>query len=169
MGRHGSLTGVWGPRRFCGLVQFPGDVRRKVLLQLFLLLCHPFPVVSVPAPTSVLGELMLPGVGVGGPQWRAGLVMVGGASSRWAGRPVPGGCSSCRVMAELGPCLWGQVLMFPWGPRQWARVQGNAHTQGDPCLLESWPQVHLGAPLRIGVQPISVLWALVLRLLEGPS
>ncbi|XP_025135578.2 tubulin-specific chaperone D isoform X4 [Bubalus bubalis] len=30
---------------FCGLVQFPGDVRRKVLLQLFLLLCHPFPVI----------------------------------------------------------------------------------------------------------------------------
>ncbi|XP_045630834.1 tubulin-specific chaperone D isoform X3 [Ursus americanus] len=32
---------------FCGMVQFPGDVRRKVLLQLCLLLCHPFPVVSV--------------------------------------------------------------------------------------------------------------------------
>ena len=46
---------VGSPRRFCGLVQFPGDVRRKVLLQLFLLLCHPFPVVSVPAPTPVLG------------------------------------------------------------------------------------------------------------------
>lgn len=36
-----------GGRRFCGLVQFPGGVRRKVLLQLLLLLCHPFPVVSV--------------------------------------------------------------------------------------------------------------------------
>uniref|UniRef100_A0A8C3W5F8 Tubulin-specific chaperone D n=1 Tax=Catagonus wagneri TaxID=51154 RepID=A0A8C3W5F8_9CETA len=30
---------------FCGLVQFPGAVRRRVLLQLCLLLCHPFPVV----------------------------------------------------------------------------------------------------------------------------
>ncbi|XP_017920875.1 PREDICTED: tubulin-specific chaperone D isoform X2 [Capra hircus] len=30
---------------FCGLVQFPGDVRKKALLQLFLLLCHPFPVI----------------------------------------------------------------------------------------------------------------------------
>ncbi|XP_058417957.1 tubulin-specific chaperone D isoform X2 [Diceros bicornis minor] len=30
---------------FCGMVQFPGDVRRKVLLQLFLLLCHPFPMI----------------------------------------------------------------------------------------------------------------------------
>lgn len=31
----------------CGMVQFCGDVRKKVLLQLMLLLCHPFPVVSV--------------------------------------------------------------------------------------------------------------------------
>uniref|UniRef100_A0A5G2QAV5 Tubulin-specific chaperone D n=1 Tax=Sus scrofa TaxID=9823 RepID=A0A5G2QAV5_PIG len=30
---------------FCGLAQFPGDVRRRVLLQLCLLLCHPFPVI----------------------------------------------------------------------------------------------------------------------------
>ncbi|XP_021566886.1 tubulin-specific chaperone D [Carlito syrichta] len=30
---------------FCGMVQFPGDVRRKVLLQLCLLLCHPFPLI----------------------------------------------------------------------------------------------------------------------------
>lgn len=29
------------------MVQFCGDVRKKVLLQLFLLLCHPFPVVSI--------------------------------------------------------------------------------------------------------------------------
>lgn len=33
--------------RFCGMVQFPGEVRKKVFLQLFLLLCHPFPMVSV--------------------------------------------------------------------------------------------------------------------------
>ncbi|KAM8785563.1 tubulin-specific chaperone D isoform 3-T3 [Rhynchonycteris naso] len=30
---------------FCGMAQFPGSVRRKVLLQLLLLLCHPFPVI----------------------------------------------------------------------------------------------------------------------------
>uniref|UniRef100_A0A4X2L705 Tubulin-specific chaperone D n=1 Tax=Vombatus ursinus TaxID=29139 RepID=A0A4X2L705_VOMUR len=30
---------------FCGMIQFPGDVRKKVLFQLFLLLCHPFPVI----------------------------------------------------------------------------------------------------------------------------
>ena len=44
-------------RRFCGMVRFPGDVRRKVLLQLCLLLCHPFPVVSVlaAAPRSRAG------------------------------------------------------------------------------------------------------------------
>lgn len=31
---------------FCGLIQFQGDVRKKVLLQLLMLLCHSFPVVS---------------------------------------------------------------------------------------------------------------------------
>ncbi|NXX77927.1 TBCD protein, partial [Urocolius indicus] len=31
---------------FCGLIQFEGDMREKVFFQLFLLLCHPFPVVS---------------------------------------------------------------------------------------------------------------------------
>ncbi|XP_068932719.1 tubulin-specific chaperone D isoform X4 [Petaurus breviceps papuanus] len=30
---------------FCGMIQFPGDVRKKVLFQLFLLLCHPFPII----------------------------------------------------------------------------------------------------------------------------
>uniref|UniRef100_A0A672MBV1 Tubulin-specific chaperone D n=1 Tax=Sinocyclocheilus grahami TaxID=75366 RepID=A0A672MBV1_SINGR len=30
---------------FCGMVQFKGDVREKVLVQLLMLLCHPFPVV----------------------------------------------------------------------------------------------------------------------------
>ena len=34
------------PGRFCGMVQFPGDVRRQALLQLCLLLCHRFPLVS---------------------------------------------------------------------------------------------------------------------------
>ncbi|KFO76294.1 Tubulin-specific chaperone D, partial [Cuculus canorus] len=30
---------------FCGLIQFQGDMRDQVLFQLFLLLCHPFPVI----------------------------------------------------------------------------------------------------------------------------
>ncbi|NXA51624.1 TBCD protein, partial [Nothocercus julius] len=30
---------------FCGLIQFQGDMREKVLFQLFLLLCHPFPLI----------------------------------------------------------------------------------------------------------------------------
>ncbi|XP_074081296.1 tubulin-specific chaperone D [Macrotis lagotis] len=30
---------------FCGMFQFPGDIRKKVLFQLFLLLCHPFPII----------------------------------------------------------------------------------------------------------------------------
>ncbi|XP_012888538.1 PREDICTED: tubulin-specific chaperone D [Dipodomys ordii] len=37
----------------CGLVQFHGDVRNKVLLQLLLLLCHPFPVVRKSAASQI--------------------------------------------------------------------------------------------------------------------
>lgn len=33
--------------RFCGMIQFQGDMRKKVFFQLFLLLCHPFPTVSI--------------------------------------------------------------------------------------------------------------------------
>lgn len=116
----GQLTRVRGPHRFCGLVQFPGDVRRKVLLQLFLLLCHPFPVVSVcssrphSGPASwaahwrrigcflVLAQADLDGGRV--------LIRVGGAYCAC-------GCGSCSVMVEPGPWgrrAWGQ--MCPWSP-----------------------------------------------------
>ncbi|XP_008837869.1 tubulin-specific chaperone D [Nannospalax galili] len=37
----------------CGMVQFHGDVRKKVLLQLFLLLGHPFPVIRKTAASQV--------------------------------------------------------------------------------------------------------------------
>ncbi|KAM8945698.1 tubulin-specific chaperone D [Pelodytes ibericus] len=30
---------------FCGLIQFPGEIRKKILFQLLLLLCHPFPII----------------------------------------------------------------------------------------------------------------------------
>ncbi|XP_054834782.1 tubulin-specific chaperone D [Eublepharis macularius] len=30
---------------FCGLIQFPGEMRKQILFQLFLLLCHPFPII----------------------------------------------------------------------------------------------------------------------------
>lgn len=43
---------------FCGMVQFPGDVRAKTLLQLLLLLCHPFPVVRK-ATASQVYEMVL--------------------------------------------------------------------------------------------------------------
>ncbi|XP_048222175.1 tubulin-specific chaperone D [Perognathus longimembris pacificus] len=42
----------------CGMVQFHGDVRNKVLLQLLLLLCHPFPVIRKAA-ASQLYEMVL--------------------------------------------------------------------------------------------------------------
>lgn len=70
--------------RFCGLVQFPGSVRKKVLLQLLLLLCHPFPLVSAP-PSGFRGDagasldtgagLSCIWVGVGHPAaWTLGFV-----------------------------------------------------------------------------------------------
>lgn len=43
---------------FCGMVQFPGGVRKKVLLQLLLLLCHPFPVIRKTT-ASQLYEMVL--------------------------------------------------------------------------------------------------------------
>ncbi|KAK7799827.1 hypothetical protein U0070_006809 [Myodes glareolus] len=42
----------------CGMVQFNGDVRQKVLLQLFILLGHPFPVIRK-ATASQLYEMVL--------------------------------------------------------------------------------------------------------------
>ncbi|XP_073742220.1 tubulin-specific chaperone D isoform X1 [Callorhinus ursinus] len=43
---------------FCGMVQFPGNVRRKVLLQLCLLLCHPFPVIRKTTASQVYEMLL---------------------------------------------------------------------------------------------------------------
>ncbi|KAL4659227.1 tubulin-specific chaperone D [Arapaima gigas] len=43
---------------FCGLIQFQGEVRKKVLFQLLLLLCHPFPVIRKTT-ASQLYEMLL--------------------------------------------------------------------------------------------------------------
>ncbi|NXL44779.1 TBCD protein, partial [Podilymbus podiceps] len=43
---------------FCGLIQFQGDMREKVLFQLFLLLCHPFPVVRKTTASQVYEMLI---------------------------------------------------------------------------------------------------------------
>ncbi|XP_062976473.1 tubulin-specific chaperone D [Elgaria multicarinata webbii] len=43
---------------FCGLIQFPGDIRKKVLFHLFLLLCHPFPVIRKTTASQVY-EMMI--------------------------------------------------------------------------------------------------------------
>ncbi|XP_063148743.1 tubulin-specific chaperone D [Candoia aspera] len=43
---------------FCGLIQFPGDMRKKVLFQLFLLLCHPFPVIRKTTASQVYEMLI---------------------------------------------------------------------------------------------------------------
>ncbi|MGH0127080.1 UNVERIFIED_CONTAM: hypothetical protein FKN15_068726 [Acipenser sinensis] len=45
--------------RFCGLIQFQGDIRKKVLLQLLLLLCHPFPVIRKTTASQVYEMLLI--------------------------------------------------------------------------------------------------------------
>ncbi|RXM37451.1 Tubulin-specific chaperone D [Acipenser ruthenus] len=44
---------------FCGLIQFQGDIRKKVLLQLLLLLCHPFPVIRKTTASQVYEMLLI--------------------------------------------------------------------------------------------------------------
>ncbi|XP_046893536.1 tubulin-specific chaperone D [Hypomesus transpacificus] len=43
---------------FCGMVQFQGEIRRKVLFQLLLLLCHPFPVIRKSTASQVYEMLL---------------------------------------------------------------------------------------------------------------
>uniref|UniRef100_A0A670K7X6 Tubulin-specific chaperone D n=1 Tax=Podarcis muralis TaxID=64176 RepID=A0A670K7X6_PODMU len=43
---------------FCGLIQFPGSMREKVLFQLLLLLCHPFPVIRKATASNVYEMLI---------------------------------------------------------------------------------------------------------------
>ncbi|KAI1884351.1 hypothetical protein AGOR_G00225520 [Albula goreensis] len=43
---------------FCGLIPFQGDVRKKVLFQLLLLLCHPFPVIRKTTASQVYEMLL---------------------------------------------------------------------------------------------------------------
>nr|XP_008533177.1 PREDICTED: tubulin-specific chaperone D isoform X2 [Equus przewalskii] len=50
---------------FCGMVQFPGEVRRKALLQLLLLLCHPFPMIRKTTASQVYEMVLTYGDVVG--------------------------------------------------------------------------------------------------------
>ncbi|KAJ7404418.1 hypothetical protein WISP_145684 [Willisornis vidua] len=43
---------------FCGLIQFQGDMRKKVFFQLFLLLCHPFPIIRKTTASQVYEMLI---------------------------------------------------------------------------------------------------------------
>uniref|UniRef100_A0A8C3QS78 Tubulin-specific chaperone D n=1 Tax=Cyanoderma ruficeps TaxID=181631 RepID=A0A8C3QS78_9PASS len=43
---------------FCGLIQFQGDMREKVFFQLFLLLCHPFPIIRKTTASQVYEMLL---------------------------------------------------------------------------------------------------------------
>ncbi|XP_041434665.1 tubulin-specific chaperone D-like isoform X2 [Xenopus laevis] len=43
---------------FCGLIQFPGDIRKEVLFQLLLLVCHPFPTIRKKTASEVYEMLI---------------------------------------------------------------------------------------------------------------
>nr|XP_033817099.1 tubulin-specific chaperone D isoform X1 [Geotrypetes seraphini] len=43
---------------FCGMIQFSGNIRNKVLFQLFLLLCHQYPIIRKAAATQVYEMLI---------------------------------------------------------------------------------------------------------------
>ncbi|KAM4691322.1 tubulin-specific chaperone D [Rhinophrynus dorsalis] len=43
---------------FCGLIQFPGEVRKKVLFQLLLLVSHPFPIIRKTTASEVYEMLL---------------------------------------------------------------------------------------------------------------
>lgn len=43
---------------FCGMIQFQGELRKKVLFQLLLLLCHPFPVIRKTTASQVYEMLL---------------------------------------------------------------------------------------------------------------
>lgn len=106
------------------MAQFPGGVRRKVLLQLLLLLCHPFPVVSVTSnlplgfPRDKRLRVLLAGASVVGAResgHRAspgpgGTLPPETARGVWVGCPLLGGPSglgsgSCCVTFTV--FLWG--------------------------------------------------------------
>ncbi|XP_027032322.1 tubulin-specific chaperone D [Tachysurus fulvidraco] len=44
---------------YCGLIQFEGDMRKKILVQLMLLLCHPFPVIRKTTAAQVYEMLLM--------------------------------------------------------------------------------------------------------------
>lgn len=70
------------------MVQFPGGVRKKVLLQLLLLLCHPFPVVSATQGSRRAGTPVWPAARPGFPNmtcWCPGPDAGAGCPGAWVG------------------------------------------------------------------------------------
>ncbi|XP_058140952.1 tubulin-specific chaperone D isoform X2 [Dasypus novemcinctus] len=78
---------------FCGMIQFPGDVRKKVLVQLALLLCHPFPIIRK-ATASQVYEMVLT-----------------------YGDEVVGAAALGEVLAVLGDTAWDAALPEVRGQR----------------------------------------------------
>ncbi|XP_072602561.1 tubulin-specific chaperone D-like isoform X1 [Vulpes vulpes] len=123
---------------FCGMVQFPGDVRRKVLLQLCLLLCHPFPVIRKSTASQVYemlltyGDVLPDGVleevmaVLGATAWDAELPVVRAQRNRL-----------CDLLGVPRPQLVPKVTAG----------LGHARTPGPPCAAPpgAHPELASGA------------------------
>ncbi|XP_070417334.1 tubulin-specific chaperone D isoform X2 [Equus przewalskii] len=102
---------------FCGMVQFPGEVRRKALLQLLLLLCHPFPMIRKTTASQVYEMVLTYGDVVG-----AGVldeVMAVLSSTAWdAELPLVRGQRNrlCDLLGVPRPQLVPKVPKLPIPP-----------------------------------------------------
>ncbi|EPQ18597.1 Tubulin-specific chaperone D [Myotis brandtii] len=134
---------------FCGMAQFPGGVRRKVLLQLLLLLCHPFPVIRKTTASQVY-EMLLTYSGVVGADvldevmavlsdtaWDLELLLVRGHRNRL-----------CDLLGVPRPQLVPKVTARP--PRAAPGTPGVLSGPGLPTAPTSYcPELqprHLGPP-----------------------
>ncbi|XP_006886364.1 PREDICTED: tubulin-specific chaperone D [Elephantulus edwardii] len=78
---------------FCGMIPFRGELRKKVLLQLLLLLCHPFPIVRNTTASHLYEVMIIYGEEIVGPE------------------------ALDEVMAVLGETTWDTDLLVVKGQR----------------------------------------------------
>uniref|UniRef100_A0A8C2ZP25 Tubulin-specific chaperone D n=1 Tax=Cyclopterus lumpus TaxID=8103 RepID=A0A8C2ZP25_CYCLU len=110
---------------FCGLIQFPGEVRKKVLSQLLMLLCHTFPVIRKTT-ASQMYEMLLTYDDVIDPEvlddvmtllsdanWLSDLATVRPQRNQlcdWLGVPRP---QAVTKVTRYNPCQQIYVLVSP--------------------------------------------------------
>uniref|UniRef100_A0A6I8NS93 Tubulin-specific chaperone D n=1 Tax=Ornithorhynchus anatinus TaxID=9258 RepID=A0A6I8NS93_ORNAN len=80
---------------FCGMIQFQGELRKKVFFQLFLLLCHPFPIIRMATASQVYETVLTYSDVVDAAV--ADEVMAVLSDTAWEDLPVLQLCSSCLI------------------------------------------------------------------------